>query len=639
MKSGGYRMKLKIRLAACMLAAAAMLQLISCGSGDAGNETTAVTETANNTEETASEDTADDTLGESVTQGDAASSFMDCISSMSIISALSTDIWGADEVGARDTSNGLEDDDMSDYSYWDGGIIRDEETGTYYLFASRWDQSLGFDGWYQSKAVYATSYSLEGPYTDMGLLWEDEYEGVGHNVFPFEISESDPLYEEGYRYAIIISDVGTHSNEMNGVFHVAKSLDGEWERLSKMSVSGGDGFSLSNISIVVRADGTYEAVNRDGDIATAASLSDTWEVYANDIWENINGLPLDTSCIEDPVIWYSGGIYHIVANRWDTKEAYYMTSEDGLTGWVRHSGYAYTPSETFLTYEDGTENHWSIIERPNVYIEDGKVAAMTFAVINTEKDSDGANDDNGSKIIVVPFDGEMLEKFDETDVYVSATAGRDGILPIADSAVQSWDTESEKNYGGDKYLQVQRNTSQGIFGEGEKTDEWYDCKIAFIKFDISDYINDEDGELESAYLSLVYLYQASGDSSTDRLRAALASSDWIEGTGVEIGSGANGNYAANGDLIWSLQPEIYYDEDDIEGTTAVSDAFDTSEGNSEILIDVTNLINLFREMFPGETEITFAICETSGGNRLRIGSREAGDDYAPKLSITVRTEE
>lgn len=626
-----------MRIAAAVCAAVlVMTQLSSCAGGGVENETDIGESIEINdemTSETLGETTADSSDG-GETYTNSVSCFMDCIGEIPIVGELSADVWGTDEVGARDPDNGLEDDDMSDYSYWDGGIIKNEETGTYYLFASRWDQSLGFDGWYQSKAVYATSDSLYGPYVDRGLLWEDENEGVGHNVFPFAISSSDPLYSEGYRYAIITSDVGTYSESMNGVLHISKSLDGEWERLCKMTTSGGDGFSLSNISIVVRGDGTYEAINRDGDIATASSLSDTWEVYANCIWGDIDGLPLNTSYIEDPVIWYSDGIYHVVANRWDTKEAYYMTSENGLDGWVRHSGYAYTPSETFIKYEDGTENHWSIMERPNVYLENGKVVAMTFAVINTEKSEDVSNDQNGSKLIVVPFDGNLLSEFDAVDVYVNANAQRDGITPIADSAIQSWDSEFSKNYGGDKYLQVQKNSSQGLFGEGVRTDSWYDCKITFLKFDLSKYDISEVGAINSAELSIIYLCEASGNAKNEQLCAAIADSDWTEGTGVESGKDANGNYASAGDLTWENQPTIYYDAGDAGSYVAYSERFDTSNENSEVIIDVTDLLIRYLEENPGETVVTFAICETAG-SRVQIGSREAGDSYAPKLSISI----
>ena len=102
--------------------------------------------------------------------------FMDCFRPMPIVEELSEDCWGAAEVGARDQGNGLEDRDLSDYCYWDGSIIRDEETGSYYMFASRWNQAgghwgeNGIAGWQGSQAIYAVSDNLYGPYEDQGPI-------------------------------------------------------------------------------------------------------------------------------------------------------------------------------------------------------------------------------------------------------------------------------------------------------------------------------------------------------------------------------------------------------------------------------------------------------------------------------------
>ncbi len=105
--------------------------------------------------------------------------FMDCFQPMPIIEGLTEDCWGTEMVGARDQGNGLEDRDLSDYSYWDGGIIKDEESGKYYMFASRWNQAGGhwgqdgISGWQGSQAIYAVSDNLYGPYEDMGPIWPD----------------------------------------------------------------------------------------------------------------------------------------------------------------------------------------------------------------------------------------------------------------------------------------------------------------------------------------------------------------------------------------------------------------------------------------------------------------------------------
>ncbi|MEI8293207.1 MAG: hypothetical protein WCG66_04345 [bacterium] len=113
--------------------------------------------------------------------------------------------------------------------------------------------------------------------------------------------------------------------------------------------------------------------------------------------------------MEDPVIWHSGGLYHTVVNRWNQRKAYHLTSKDGMTGWVRR-GVAYDPTSDFLRYSDGTVNHWHKIERPGVVIENGHVPHFLFSVIDLRKEIEKGNDTHGSKIIVVPFDGEAMDR-------------------------------------------------------------------------------------------------------------------------------------------------------------------------------------------------------------------------------------
>ena len=71
--------------------------------------------------------------------------------------------------------------------------------------------------------------------------------------------------------------------------------------------------------------------------------------------------------LEDPVVWYSGGLYHIVVNGWSDRKAYHLTSADGINDWT-FRGLAYDPTTDFVRYTDGTVNHWDKIERPGVLI-------------------------------------------------------------------------------------------------------------------------------------------------------------------------------------------------------------------------------------------------------------------------------
>ncbi|MFQ7550178.1 MAG: hypothetical protein ACLRMZ_07660, partial [Blautia marasmi] len=241
-----------------------------------------------------------------------------------------------------------------------------------------------------------------------------------------------------------------------------------------------------------------------------------------------------------------------------------MTSFDGLTNWTLHEGAAYTPYENFLSYEDGTENNWTKLERPNVYIENGELKAMLLSVINVEKVEDRADDQNGSKIIVTPFDGAALKKLAE---------GRSaGILPAGDTNAQTWQNERYYNYGGQPYIQMQRDSGVAGLGESGESGWWwpdwdYDCKIGFLKYDLPD----TEKEIESAYLSLIYLGKKLGSAETDSICVVLSDPDWQEGTGKEEDT-------AEDDLAGLNFPKLYYDVTDLENTSAVSEEFATGEG-------------------------------------------------------------
>lgn len=303
--------------------------------------------------------------------------------------ALVREAWGAPNVLPRDPQNGLEDTTMKQYCYWDGQILKAPD-GKYHLFASRWSESRGHNGWFGSVAVHAVSDSLTGPYVDKGLCWPNDQGGKGHNVTALTLPDG--------RYAIVISE--TRPCEV----YVSASLDGPWERLGTITVEGEPKWHASNVSIMARPDGNFEFVPRDGRIFFSdKGILGPYKPQGGSVFPK--GIPN----LEDPCIWYSGGLYHIVVNSWSTRVAYHLTSRDGLRDWTNR-GVAYDPREAIVRYPDGTVNHWNNAERPSVYLEDGHVAAMTLAVIDVEKEQDQGNDGHGSKVIVIPFDGAALDR-------------------------------------------------------------------------------------------------------------------------------------------------------------------------------------------------------------------------------------
>jgi hypothetical protein len=50
------------------------------------------------------------------------------------------------------------------------------------------------------------------------------------------------------------------------------------------------------------------------------------------------------------------------------------------------------------------------MERPGVALVKGHVAAFTFAVLDVPKDKELGNDNHGSKVLVVPFDGVAFDR-------------------------------------------------------------------------------------------------------------------------------------------------------------------------------------------------------------------------------------
>ncbi|MGA2853188.1 MAG: glycoside hydrolase family protein [Verrucomicrobiota bacterium] len=315
--------------------------------------------------------------------------FIDYFLPTPIVGSLSTNIWGAATVGPRDSKNGLEDGTMQQWNYWDGQIIKAPD-GKYHLFASRWAQSRGHNGWFGSQAVHAVSDSLIGPYVDKGLCWPNDAGGRGHNVGALTMPDGS--------YAVYVSE--TRPCEV----YVSKSLDGPWEHLGTVTVEGEPRWHASNVSIMVRPDGKFEFTQRDGSIFISdKGILGPYQRQGNSVYPS--GIPN----LEDPCIWYSGGLYHITVNSWSTRKAYHLTSADGIHDWTNR-GVAYDPRENITRFADGTVDHWNKVERPSVYIENGHVVAMTLASIDVEKEQDHGNDGHGSKVIVIPFDGAAMDR-------------------------------------------------------------------------------------------------------------------------------------------------------------------------------------------------------------------------------------
>ena len=329
---------------------------------------------------------------------------------------VSASAWGAATVGPRDQDNGLEDRSLSQWNYWDGVILKGPD-GRYRLFGSRWEQAKGHSDWWNSRAISAISSNLTGPYSDQGLLWPDNDGGRGHNVTALKLHDGS--------YTVIISETRNTS-----VF-TSDSISGPWRFSGEIAVkqdtyhslpnAGPDGGPLtgpnpapwhgSNVSIVERPGGGFIIIQRSGQLLVSKkSILGPYEVAGDSIYRGLPGLPqFHLENLEDPVIWNSGGWYHVLVNHWEQRRAYHLISRDGITGW-KVQGLAYEPGADFIRYDNGIVNHWNKLERPGIVLENGHVVALTFAVIDVPKEEQTPGSKHGSKIIVVPFDGAAMDR-------------------------------------------------------------------------------------------------------------------------------------------------------------------------------------------------------------------------------------
>ncbi len=322
----------------------------------------------------------------------AAKTMIDYFQPIPPVHPLTSSTWGDPSVLPRDTSNGLETPDKT-YFYWDGKLLKVD--GKYHLHGSRWPKSLGFNMWSTSIVVHAVSDNPLGPYVDQGQIY-DRNGGRGHNTSSLALPDGT--------FAVYTSDTTP------GDFYTAPSIDGPWTFKGSIMINKGS-YNIpaptANITMMVRPDNTFLATERSGFIYVGnTNLLGPYTVPGPSVWPNTAGL--NNANAEDPVLWYSGGYYHITVNWWDARVAHHLMSKDGVTNW-KDMGVAYDPRASFIRYTDGTVNKWNNLERPGVLIENGHVTHFTFAATDINKSSITGSDNHCSKIIVVPFDGVAFD--------------------------------------------------------------------------------------------------------------------------------------------------------------------------------------------------------------------------------------
>ena len=336
------------------------------------------------------------------------------------VAPLSSATWGVAGVLPRDISNGIESAKGAgvhpDYYYWDGEIIKAVD-GKYHMFMSTFSGNQSFNpGWTSSDAYHAISQTnVLGPYVRQDYVYTNNGSHKGHNVTAAQLSDGS--------YVVVVSEIVPFT------IYKSSSLDGPWTGCQPTS-----GIGASNISFVERHDGKFQIIERNGTIAISSTLCGNYvkqtptctytqnnsdaqgnpvvgSVYAKRT--SVPGVSNPTNIWqEDPHIWRSGGMYHVIYSGSGDRVGWHVYSPDGLTGW-KDNGYAWSPRDyqKIFCYEGTTTcTAWYKMERPGVVLENGHPMYITWAVADVDKDNSiPAGSNHGTKVVVVPFDGVAFD--------------------------------------------------------------------------------------------------------------------------------------------------------------------------------------------------------------------------------------
>ena len=292
---------------------------------------------------------------------------------------------------------------LDGYFVWCGTMTRGDD-GLYYLYFSFWEKALGFDAWVtHSKVGCAVGESQFGKFEYLGIALDGAGEGWDRDV----IHNPSVIKHDGKYYMYYMGNFGNgeywnnRNNQRIGVA-VAEDPRGPWTRFDRpvidVSPQGHDSLVTSNPSVTIGPDGRfymiYKAVANNGKlpkggavvcgIAVADSPTGPFEKSPKPIMVN----PENEWSVEDAFIWYENDRFYSLAKDFHgyftgagKKQVALFESRDGFDWKLSDNPVGYLRG---LDTENGERIELSNMERPQIYMEDGKPKALLCACMRTE---------------------------------------------------------------------------------------------------------------------------------------------------------------------------------------------------------------------------------------------------------------
>lgn len=297
------------------------------------------------------------------------------------------------------------------YYVWCGSVTKDRK-GVYHLFYSRWKKEYGYLAWVtHSEIAHATAPSLFGPFTfqDVALpaRGAQYWDGLcTHNPTVQKFGKKYYLYYMGNTGDGKVTEGlnWVHRNNQRIGVAVADSPWGPWERFDRPLIDvseddeAPDALMTSNPSVTRCPDGSYLCVYKavgkhralpfGGPVVhlTARSDSPTGPFVKNPrtIFD-VEGCDFPA---EDPFVWCQDGKYYAVAKDMGghfqsnpLRSIVLFESADGLDWKVSENAFV---TDVNLKWDDGMVERMTYVERPQIYFEKGRPAALSVAVGNAE---------------------------------------------------------------------------------------------------------------------------------------------------------------------------------------------------------------------------------------------------------------
>jgi hypothetical protein len=289
------------------------------------------------------------------------------------------------------------------YQVWCGSMIKGED-GKYYLFYSRWADSLKHTNWVtHSEIALAVSDHPLGPYRHQKVLlskrdkkyWDSD---VTHNPTIHRFNNKYYLYYMG-NYGN--GEFWNNRNHQRIGVAVAKNILGPWKRRGKPLVDvspGYDSLITNNPAVCKGADDKYVMVYKSvghgpmpfgGKVNHRVALSKKPDGPFVKLPNPVFKKDSEKFAAEDPYIWYQEGKYWALVK--DFKGSFtnaglsiaLFESSDAINWAVSKYPLA---SRMEIKWEKGVQQV-SKLERPQLYIENGVPKVLFAAVMGLDAKS------------------------------------------------------------------------------------------------------------------------------------------------------------------------------------------------------------------------------------------------------------